>query len=241
MSLLKANSVQIGQSSTATQNFTLAVPSSPDGTIKLARGNSGSTTADIFSVDASGTITGATISGATISSPTISGATINSSTINGGSITLGTSVASTSGTSIDFTGIPSWAKRITVMFDSVSTNGSSIVCVRIGHSGGGGTIISTAYGGTAQDATTSQQLSTSILLGVDGNASYQRSGTLVITLLKAQLYSFIGIIGHTSDTRVPRVAGQVGYTRSEIDRIRVTTVNGTDTFDAGNINIMYEG
>ena len=50
MSLLKANSVQIGQSSTATENFTLAVPSSPDGTIKLARGNSGSTTADILSV-----------------------------------------------------------------------------------------------------------------------------------------------------------------------------------------------
>jgi hypothetical protein len=54
MSLLKANSVQIGQSATATQNFTLSVPSSPDGTIKLARGNSGSTTADILSVSNDG-------------------------------------------------------------------------------------------------------------------------------------------------------------------------------------------
>ncbi len=41
MSLIKANAVQVGQSPTATQNFTLAVPSSPDGTIKLARGNAG--------------------------------------------------------------------------------------------------------------------------------------------------------------------------------------------------------
>ena len=57
MSLLKTNSVQIGQSATATQNFTLAVPSSPDGTIKLARGNSGATTADIFSVSNSGVVT----------------------------------------------------------------------------------------------------------------------------------------------------------------------------------------
>jgi hypothetical protein len=57
MSLLKANSVQIGQSATATQNFTLSVPSSPDGTIKLARGNSGSTTADILSVSSSGAVT----------------------------------------------------------------------------------------------------------------------------------------------------------------------------------------
>ena len=58
MSLIKANAVQIGQSPTATQNFTLAVPSSPDGTIKLARGNSGATTQDVISVDASGNING---------------------------------------------------------------------------------------------------------------------------------------------------------------------------------------
>jgi hypothetical protein len=57
MSLLKANSVQIGQSATGTNNFTLSVPSSPDGTIKLARGNSGATTADILSVSSSGAVT----------------------------------------------------------------------------------------------------------------------------------------------------------------------------------------
>ena len=57
MSLLKANSVQIGQSATATQNFTLSVPSSPDGTIKLARGNSGATTQDIITVSSSGEVT----------------------------------------------------------------------------------------------------------------------------------------------------------------------------------------
>ena len=56
MSLIRANAVQIGQSPTATQNFTLAVPSSPDGTIKLARGNAGATTQDVLSVDASGNV-----------------------------------------------------------------------------------------------------------------------------------------------------------------------------------------
>lgn len=56
MSLLKSNSVQIGQSATATQNFTLSVPSSPDGTIKLARGNSGATTADILSIASNGKV-----------------------------------------------------------------------------------------------------------------------------------------------------------------------------------------
>ena len=58
MSLIKANAVQIGQSGTATENFTLAVPSSPDGTIKLARGNANATTQDVLSVDASGNVNG---------------------------------------------------------------------------------------------------------------------------------------------------------------------------------------
>lgn len=56
MSLIKANAVQIGQSTTATQNFTLAVPSSPDGTIKLARGNSGATTQDVMNVSNAGVV-----------------------------------------------------------------------------------------------------------------------------------------------------------------------------------------
>jgi hypothetical protein len=56
MSLIKANAVQIGQSPTATQNFTLAVPSSPDGTIKLARGNSGTTTQDVMNVSNAGVV-----------------------------------------------------------------------------------------------------------------------------------------------------------------------------------------
>jgi hypothetical protein len=48
----------------------------------------------------------------------------------------GTAVASTSGTSIDFTSIPAWVKKITVMFDRVSTNGTSFVQVQLGTSGG---------------------------------------------------------------------------------------------------------
>jgi hypothetical protein len=56
MSLIKTNAVQIGQSPTATQNFTLAVPSSPDGTIKLARGNAGATTQDVLSVSNAGVV-----------------------------------------------------------------------------------------------------------------------------------------------------------------------------------------
>src|SRR5690606_32240364 len=51
-------------------------------------------------------------------------------------ITLGTAVASTSGTSIDFTGIPSWAKRVTVNFSGVSLSGTAFPLIQIGDSGG---------------------------------------------------------------------------------------------------------
>jgi hypothetical protein len=78
MSLLKANSVQIGQSATATNNFTLAVPSSPDGTIKLARGNSGATTADVLAVDGSGNVT-ANLTASSIPSASITAAKLNGS------------------------------------------------------------------------------------------------------------------------------------------------------------------
>ena len=85
MSLIKANAVQVGQSPTATQNFTLAVPSSPDGTIKLARGNAGATTQDVLSVDALGNVSFAgTIPSGNISSSTAiaTGSTTASSLAN---------------------------------------------------------------------------------------------------------------------------------------------------------------
>ena len=54
MSTVKANNVQVGQSGTASQNFTLYQPSTPDGTVRLAVGNSGATTGDVLSVSSTG-------------------------------------------------------------------------------------------------------------------------------------------------------------------------------------------
>ena len=59
------------------------------------------------------------------------GVTTNVGAVYNG-LQTGTAVASTSGTSNDFTSIPSWVKRITVMFNGVSTNGTSPVQLQIG-------------------------------------------------------------------------------------------------------------
>jgi hypothetical protein len=74
--------------------------------------------------------------------------TINSGAVLG--ITSGTAVASTSGTSIDFTSIPSWVKRITVMLNGVSTSGTSIPLIQLGDSGG---IENTGYSAVAGAST----------------------------------------------------------------------------------------
>jgi hypothetical protein len=54
MSTLKTNNVQVGQSVTATNNFTIYQPDSPDGTVRIGVGNSGATTADVASMSSSG-------------------------------------------------------------------------------------------------------------------------------------------------------------------------------------------
>ena len=53
MSTVKTNNVQVGQSLTATNNFTLYQPSTPDGTVRLGNGNSGSVT-DVASFTSAG-------------------------------------------------------------------------------------------------------------------------------------------------------------------------------------------
>jgi len=158
---------------------------------------------------------------------------------NGTLIISGTAVASTSGTSIDFTGIPSWAKRITVMFDGVSTNGASNVCIQIGDSGG---IENTGYVGshTALSASTVSTVSTTANITVYSQASAAGlfSGVATINLLNGNTWAVSG----TTGSAVPRGTTFAGSkTLSDtLDRVRITATNGTDVFDAGTINIFWE-
>jgi len=233
MSLLKSNSVQIGQSATATQNFTLSVPSSPDGTIKLARGNSGATTADVLTVNASGAITGATITGATITS----------STVNGGTITSATAQATTSGTAIDFTGIPSWVKRVTVMFNRTSLSGTDHYLVQIGS----GSLTTSGYsshaGYVVSDTDAGSVGSTSGFVVWGGFASQVTSANVSICLADSSSYIYTSSHSGLDAAGGAFKAGGGAVTLTGLlDRVRITRT-GTNTFDAsaGSINIMYEG
>jgi len=156
-----------------------------------------------------------------------------------GQIKSGTAVASTSGTSIDFTSIPSWVKRITVMFDGVSTNGSSNVILQIGDSGG---IEDTGYVGSHTVATgtvSTTSNTTHFTVYSQTAASNIFSGLAIINLLSGNTWAASG----TTGSAVPRgtTFGGSKTLSGTLDRVRITTGNGTDTFDAGSINILYEG
>ena len=156
------------------------------------------------------------------------------------SITSGTAVASTSGTSIDFTGIPATAKRITVMFQGVSTNGTSSVIIRLGTSSG---FVTSGYltGGSFVGAGTGSGNRTDGFM-TDGNstdAAVVRHGHAVFTNISGNSWVQCFVIGQ-SDGPYSLVGGGSITLANVLTQIRVTTANGTNTFDAGLINILYE-
>lgn len=162
--------------------------------------------------------------------------------VNGvnGSLVSGTAVASTSGTSIDFTSIPSWVKRITVMLGGVSTSGTANIWIQIGS----GSVETTGYTTNAgrvsgTSCTTFSAISTAFIVSSVSAASDTQHGTLILSLLGSNLWTFTGTCLNPNGPLMHYVAG-TKTTSGTLDRVRVTTSNGTDTFDAGTINILYE-
>jgi len=156
-------------------------------------------------------------------------------------ITQGTSVASTSGTSIDFTGLPAWVKRITVMLKNVSTNGSSNKQIQLGTSGG---VVATGYQSSSSlifgaNSCTLAAITTGFLIRSDVAAD-ELSGHYVFTAFGGNSWIGSSIVADQSTNRVWQGAGRIDLSGT-LDRIRITTVNGTDAFDVGSINILYEG
>jgi len=152
----------------------------------------------------------------------------------------GVAQSTVSGTSIDFTAIPSAVKRVTFTAVGISTNGTSAFTLQIGTSAGVDTsgyasgynyfnasIISGNTGGglrlePAVPAATASYIITALLTRVSGNT----------WTLDGKVYRTDGPGGGV---------GLASKTLSgELDRVRLTTSSGTETFDAGIANIMWE-
>jgi hypothetical protein len=195
----------------------------------------------ILSGDTSGAITLASpaVAGTnTITLPALTGTPVIAG--QSSALTAGTSVASTSGTSIDFTSIPSWIKRVTISLAGVSTNGTSNPLIQIG----AGSVTTSGYLGAgggylSGNAPGAVQNSAGFQIVYDNAAAGILHGSVVLTLVSANTWVMSSTTARSDALRVQFAAGSIAL-GGVLDRVRITTVNGTDTFDAGSINILYE-
>lgn len=190
----------------------------------------------VLSGDTSGSIT--------VSAPAVAGSTTQTLVNVTGTlapIVSGTAVTASS-TSVDFTGIPSWVKRITVMFNGVSISGTSSIQTQLGTSGG---VQTTGYNSNAAQlangAGVSVLASTTGFVNNAASAAQAYSGQYILSLLDSSsgLWVLHGAVGVDGTATLMTNTGKKTLSGT-LDRVRITTVNGTDTFDAGTINILYE-
>jgi len=160
----------------------------------------------------------------------------------GGSVIVSGTAVSASSTSVDFTGIPSWVKRVTVMFNGVSTNGTSQMQIQVGS----GSVSNTGYisvGGYTYSGpgSVSTGSTTGFILSGSGDATLIFSGAVILSLLNSNTWVSNGVLVHNGATPIVCASGGNGPALGgALDRVRITTVGGSNTFDAGTINILYE-
>ena len=156
-------------------------------------------------------------------------------------------VQNANGTSVDFTGIPSWAKKITVMFNGVSTSGTGTSPIQIQFGTLSGVESSTYFSTFFNQQSNNSNLASSTTSGfVIGTSAYYAAvtslqGLATFSTLSGNTWVANGAFGReTLANTFFSIAGSKTLS-GVLDRIRITTVNGTDTFDAGQINILVEG
>lgn len=200
------------------------------------------------------------ISGPMVTDASLTGADIQDGSINTGDladgavtraktgeslIRLGTLQATTSGTSRDFTGIPSWARRIVLLLNGVSTNASSTDDLLI-QLGVGTSPTTSGY----QNAQSTLSYPTGIL-SVTSTAgipifynfnAYSFTGRVVIELLDSTANTWLvnGVVITTLSTIGTIISGGAITLSGALGMVRLTTTSGTATFDAGSVNISWE-
>lgn len=139
----------------------------------------------------------------------------------------------------EFTGIPSWVKRITVSASSLSPSSTANMLIQLGST----TYTTTGYRGVSQGwgPTSSNCIAFTTGFGIQngtGTAADSLNGVWTITLIGSNIWACSGSAGRDNTNVGTATAGAVTL-GGALDRIRFY-IDGTATFDAGSINIQYE-
>lgn len=154
-------------------------------------------------------------------------------------ISLGIEVdVSTGATSFDITGIPSGVRQITAMLIGVSTSSTSDYIIQLGTSGG---IVTTGYQGRCVSPGASfSAYSNGFVILLTVGAAGLHTGRLSLSLQNKTDVSWVGssLLSGTNTNVLDVGAGDVSLA-SELAQLRLTTVGGTNTFDAGVWSIQF--
>ena len=153
----------------------------------------------------------------------------------------GIAIPTTSGTIVPIsTAIPSWVKRITVMFNQVGTNATStFLMLQIGS----GSFSTSGYSSSIwTNASSGQSTAGFIVFSNSGSASYFGTGVVVLNLIGSNTWIASGNMGYDNVASTAwSSAGRSPALSGPLDRIQITTPLGTAAFTNGSINILYEG
>ena len=157
-----------------------------------------------------------------------------------------TAKATTSGSTVDFTGLPNWIKRFTVVLDNVSVTGTDNILIQLGDSGGVettgyiSTTVYTTYAVSPPSIGGSGFSSTSGIIVTAGAPQNWPTGSILFDNISGNRWIASGVFNFANLTTT------IGYSAGEktlsdtLDRVRIT-VTGANTFDNGSVNIIYEG
>jgi hypothetical protein len=156
-------------------------------------------------------------------------------------IAMATAASPVSGSAINFTSIPSWAKRVTVMFNAVVKSGTSNLLVQLGS----GSVTSSGYlcvnpqwySPTGYAFNTPATNGFAFFSNIAANSLY---GTCILTLVNEYTWTAMGSLATTASTATLLTATGGVTLSGALDRVRITSSAGTETFSVGTINIMYE-
>lgn len=194
----------------------------------------------VISGDTSGTVT--------LQAPAVAGSsTINlpagtgTAAVQGVSTNLvqGTAQNTTSGSSFLFTGIPSWAKRVSIVFNGVTKSAGANLLVQIGS----GSVVSTGYScvisQAAAAAVASSTATTGFAFYTQNSTSHAMHGAATLANVSGNIWVFNGLLADPVQTTLHSTAGMLTLSGA-LDRINITTSTGTETFSAGSINVVWE-
>jgi hypothetical protein len=133
---------------------------------------------------------------------------------------------------VDFLNIPAGVREVRVSFRAVSTNGNSAFLIQLGS----GSFTTTGYSSQAAQTAggNSHNVSTAgLILQGGSNASALYMGLCVLENPSGNIWVASGTLASNAGANINYFAGVSPDLSSALDRFRITTVNGTDIFDAG--------